>query len=309
MTGFHAIVKNSVLVLLISFSIQTVNAQQYFLPPSPTFRQDRFKTVVITEAAIGLAASAGLYFLWYRKFPHSRFHLFNDNKEWLLVDKVGQAVTAYNIGVFQNDLMRWCGVSPNSSILIGSASALGYMSIIEVMDGFSKHWGFSKGDMLANIAGTAIFAMQQRFWGEQRISMKFSAHYTLFPQYYPAELGDNRASRLLKDYNGQTYWLSFNIKSFLSSANSFPAWANIAMGYGADGMIGGYNNPPVINGKAIPNFKRVRQFYLAPDADLFRIKSAAPFNTAAYILKTSKIPMPALQIDSEGKWKVKPIYY
>ena len=309
MTGFHAIVKNSVLVLLISFSVQVGNAQQYFLPPSPTYRQDRFKTVIITETAIGLVASAGLYFLWYKRFPHSRFHFFNDNHEWLQVDKVGHAATAYNIGVIQHDLMRWCGVNPNASIVIGSASALGYMSIIEVMDGFSKHWGFSKGDMLANLVGTALFATQQRFWHEQRISLKFSAHYTPFAGYYPAELGDNRAARLLKDYNGQTYWLSFNIKSFLSSANSFPAWANIALGYGADGMIGGNSNPSQVNGKAIPSFKRIRQFYLAPDADLFRIRSSAPFNTAAYLLKVSKIPSPALELNSEGKLKLKAFYY
>ena len=309
MTGFHAIVKNSALVLLISFSFQVGNAQQYFLPPAPGFRQDRFKTVLITETAIGLVASAGLYFLWYKRFPHSRFHFFNDNHEWLQVDKVGHATTAYNIGVIQHDLMRWCGVNPNASIVIGSASALGYMSIIEVMDGFSKHWGFSKGDMLANIVGTALFATQQRFWHEQRIAMKFSAHYTIFPQYYPAELGDNHASRLLKDYNGQTYWLSFNIKSFLSSASSFPAWANIALGYGAEGMIGGNSNPSQINGKPIPDFKRIRQFYLAPDADLFRIKSSAPFNTAAYLLKVSKIPSPALELNSEGKLKLKAFYY
>ena len=309
MTGFHAIVRNSALVLLLSFSVQLCSAQQYFLPPSDVFRQDRFRTVVITETAIGLVASAGLYFLWYKRFPHSRFHLFNDNREWLQVDKIGHATTAYNIGVIQHDLMRWCGVSPNTSILVGSASALGYMSIIEVMDGFSKHWGFSKGDMLANIAGTAIFAMQQRFWHEQRISMKFSVHYSPFAKYYPAELGDNFGSRLLKDYNGQTYWLSLNIRSFLPASSSFPAWANVAFGYGAEGMIGGYNNPPAINGKTIPAFRRTRQFYLAPDADLFRIRSSAAFNTAAYILKVSKIPAPALEWNVGGKWKVKPIYY
>ncbi len=183
MTGFHSIVRTTALVLLISLSARVGNAQQYFLPPAPDFRQDRFKTVIITETAISIAASAGLYFLWYKKFPRSHFHLFNDNHEWLQVDKIGHATSAYNIAVIQNDLMRWCGVSPNASIAIGSASALGYMSIIEVMDGFSKHWGFSKGDMLANIAGTAIFAMQQRFWGQQKITMKFSAHFTPFASY------------------------------------------------------------------------------------------------------------------------------
>ncbi|HEY4147400.1 MAG TPA: DUF2279 domain-containing protein [Chitinophagaceae bacterium] len=309
MTGFHSVARATALVLLISLSVRVCDAQQYFLPPSPDFRQDRFKTIIITETAISIAASVGLYFLWYKKFPHSRFHLFNDNHEWLQVDKVGHATSAYNIAIIQHDLMRWCGVSPNASIAIGSASALGYMSIIEVMDGFSKHWGFSTGDMLANITGTAIFAMQQRFWGQQKISMKFSAHFTPFASYYPAELGNNGPSRIMKDYNGQTYWLSINIASFLPASSRFPAWANVAFGYGAEGMIGANNNPSVINGKPIPHFKRIRQFYLAPDADLFRIRSSAPFNTAAYLLRTSKIPTPALEFNSEGKLKLKPFYY
>jgi len=73
--------------------------------------------------------------------------------------------------------------------------------------------------------------------------------------------------------------------------------------------LGGNSNPSEINGKPIPSFKRIRQFYLAPDADLFRIHSSAPFNTAAYLLKVSKIPAPALELNSEGKLKLKPFYY
>src|SRR5579875_274687 len=119
-------------------------AQQFAFPPSDVYRPDRMKKVAIAEASLGVAVSVGLYYLWYRKFPRSRFHFFNDNREWLQIDKVGHATTAYNIAVIQNDLMRWCGVPQNRSIVIGSATALAYMSIIEVLDGFSTHWGFSK---------------------------------------------------------------------------------------------------------------------------------------------------------------------
>ncbi len=139
------------LCLLVTFA--TGFAQSLFLPPSATYQPDRLKTVVITEVATGVAISAGLYFLWYRKHPRSHFHFFNDNGEWLQMDKAGHATTAYNIGAIQYDLMRWCGVSNNSSIAVGGLTALGYMSIIEIFDGFSSKWGFSKGDMLANISG------------------------------------------------------------------------------------------------------------------------------------------------------------
>ena len=195
-------------------------SQSGFLPPGEQYNANRMRTVIITEVASGVAVSAGLYFLWYRKHPRSRFHFFNDNSEWLQMDKAGHATTAYNIGSIQYDLMRWCGVKNDASIAIGSITALGYMSIVEVLDGFSSKWGFSKGDMFANIFGTALFAFQQKAWNQQRISLKFSFHTTGFAQYYSSELGKNLVSRMLKDYNGQTYWLSFNMASFFSACFS-----------------------------------------------------------------------------------------
>src|ERR1700712_2259774 len=120
--------------LVISFSHGF--SQETFLPPSASFNQNRLKSVIITEAATGVVISAGLYFLWYRKHPRSRFHFFNDNNEWLQMDKIGHATTAYNIGVLQYDLMRWCGVNNNTSIAVGGLTAIGYMSIIEIFDGF-----------------------------------------------------------------------------------------------------------------------------------------------------------------------------
>jgi hypothetical protein len=151
-------------------------AQDIFLPPSPVYQPDRLKTVVITEVATGVVISAGLYFLWYRKHPRSHFHFFNDNGEWLQMDKIGHATTAYNVGAIQYDLMRWCGVSKNTAITVGGLTELGYMSIVEIFDGFSSKWGFSRryGN---NIFGAALFAAQQG--GINKISMKWSSYVTL----------------------------------------------------------------------------------------------------------------------------------
>jgi Predicted periplasmic lipoprotein (DUF2279) len=286
------------------------NAQNSFLPPSEQYNPDRLRGVVIAEVAGGILVSAGLYYLWYRKSAHSHFHFFNDNAEWLQMDKAGHATTAYNIGAIQYDLMRWCGVSNHSSIAIGSATAIGYMSIIEILDGFSTKWGFSPGDMLANIIGTAIFAGQQRYWGEQRISMKFSYHASIYPKYYPQELGENWISRIIKDYNGQTYWLSLNIRSFLPTRSDFPTWLNITAGYGAEGMIGARGNPGFVDGKPIPAFPRYRQFYLAPDADLLRVPSSSDlYNSAAFFTQFLKIPAPTLEFNTLKRWKFHPLYF
>lgn len=295
--------------LLLCLVLQSVQSQ-HFLPPSVDYRPDRLKKVVISEAVIGAAVSVGLYYLWYKKFPRSRFHFFNDNAEWLQMDKAGHAVTAYNVGVLQYDMMRWCGVNRNDAIWVGAATAIGSLSIIELLDGFSTHWGFSKGDMLANLVGTAIFAAQQRWWNDQRMSMKFSAHFSPYAKYHNSELGKSWSSRILKDYNGQSYWLSLNVRSFLpASASSFPSWPAIALGYGASGMTGGHFNPDSIRGKPIPHFERTRRFMLSPDADFFRLRSVAPVDAATYLTKPLKIPAPVLELNSKGKLKFYGLYY
>jgi hypothetical protein len=293
-------------LLLLAFSLFATGLRaQDFFKPVTRYDPGRVNGVIIAESAIGTIATIGLNYLWYRKFPHSRFHLFNDNNEWLNMDKVGHATTAYNIAAIQNDLLRWGGVRPGTSALIGTMTGLGFLTMIEIMDGHSAKWGFSIGDMLANIAGSVLFEGQQLLWGEQRISLKYSYHGTIFPQYYPAELGSNLPQRMLKDYNGQTYWLAFNIGSFLPAANGFPKWLDLSVGYGAEGMIGASSNPSAINGRPIPDFKRYRQFYLSVDADLYRIDGLSPLSTALLkVNRTLKLPAPALEWnDGQGaKW-------
>jgi hypothetical protein len=235
--------------------------------------------------------------------------LLNDNKEWLQMDKLGHATTAYNVSVMQHDLLRWSGVKPNQAIVGGALTSLAFLSIVEMMDAFSRDWGFSGGDMLANISGAGLFAAQQYGWGQQRIGLKFSASFSPYAQYNPKLLGKKWAERLMKDYNGQTYWLSFNLRSFMKTESNFPVWLNVAAGIGADGMIGAMKNPAEINGKEIPSFKRTRQFYLAPDVDLHRIRSVEALNAPAFLLQYFKIPAPAIEWKTDGKLKLKPLQF
>src|SRR5215469_3915687 len=297
------------LLVILGLSLSSVHAQDFF-KASPTYNSGRVAGIIITEAAIGTAVTIGLNYLWYKKFPHSKFHYFNDNGEWLQVDKVGHATTAYNIAAIQSDLFFWAGVPRGTSALIGTGTALAFMTMIEVMDGHSTKWGFSKGDMLANLSGCLLHQGQQWMWGQQRISLKYSYHATLFPKYYPAELGSNLPQRMLKDYNGQSYWLSFNIGSFLPASAHFPQWLNLAAGYGAEGMVGAVTNPAEVDGKPVPYFRRYRQFYLSFDTDLYRLDGLSPL--AATLLKvnrTIKTPAPALEWNEVQGFRFHPFYY
>jgi hypothetical protein len=288
--------------IFCSMISQHMLAQPPFLPPSNEFRKDRLERVVFSELAIFTITSIGLYYLWYKKFPKRKFHSFNDGKEWLQIDKVGHATTAYNISSMQYDLMRWSGVQRNDAILSATLTSMLYLSIIEVMDGFSTNWGFSGYDMLANFSGTALFAAQQYGWNEQRIGMKVSARLTPFAKENKRLLGSNWPSRIMKDYNGQTYWLSFNLRSFLPVNTDVPEWTNLALGYGATGMTRAF--PSEQSAK-----NRYRRFFLSPDADVFRIPSKHSLESAAYLGKFIKLPAPSIEFNSKRKFKLHAIYF
>jgi len=224
-----------------------------------------------------------------------------------MMDKVGHVTTSYYIGKIGINLLKWSGVNHKKACLYGGFLGTGYLTILEMFDGFSSEWGFSWGDMAANISGSLIVTSQELLWKEQRITMKFSFHPTNFPDYRKDILGNSFAEQILKDYNGQTYWLSANVSSFMKKENKIPKWINLALGYGAIGMIGGTEKFPGWEG--YPSFDRYGQFYFSFDVDLWRIKTKSKFlkkffNTFGFI----KIPFPAIEFSKHGV-KAYPLYF
>jgi len=280
-----------------------------FFTPDPHYNNARVNGTLLTEGVVFTGAMVALDFLWYRKFPHSRFHFFNDNAEWLQMDKVGHATTVYNISALTSDVYTWSGVSPQRSAWLGGITGLLFMTTIEIFDGFSNGWGFSSGDMLANTAGSALEVSQALGWKEQRLQLRFSFHHTIYPEYRPELLGENRAQQVLKDYNGQSYWLSANIYSFVGKGDNFPKWLNLDLGYGADGMTGGSNNPD--NLKTPETYVRQRRFFLSPDVDLARIKYGTDWlMPIARGLSIFKVPAPAFEFNAtKKKAKLHFLYY
>lgn len=275
----------------------------------PEINKARLNGIIIGGSAIYAGSMTGLYHLWYKNFPQSNFHFINDNNEWLFMDKAGHTTTSYYLGLLGYESLRWAGLSEKKSTWYGGSLGFVYLTVIEILDGFSKEWGASGGDLIANGTGTAFFIGQQQAWKEQRILLKYSFHMTDYAQYNPELLGRKTASRIIKDYNGQTVWLSGNISSFLPEESHFPKWLNISVGYGAEGMTGAENNPQFLNEQPIPSFDRYRQFYFAPDIDLTRIKTRN--NTLNYILKTFgflKFPLPTIEINKKGM-KFHPLYF
>ncbi len=272
-------------------------------------------------AGSSIAAYGGsVFFLneaWYKDYPRRSFHTFNDSGEWMQMDKMGHAWTAYHASRLSTNLWRWAGVNKNNSVLLGTGSSLLYLFTIEYLDGRSAQWGWSWADGGTNLFGALLFAGQELGWEKQKISLKFSTH---FKSYDDAILearskslfGKNLPQRILKDYNAQTYWLSANIKSFLPKSK-LPEWLNIAVGYGAEGMFGGYENVATDKNGAIifdrKDIPRYRQWYLSPDIDFTKIKTKSAFLKSLFsVANVLKIPAPALQF-SQGKFGLRALVF
>lgn len=249
---------------------------------------------------------------WYDQYPRRSFHTFDDSREWLQMDKVGHAWSAYNLSRASTAAWQWAGLPQKKAVWVGSASGFAYLTVIEFLDAHSERWGWSWADMGANFGGSFLFAVQESAWKEQRIQFKFSAHKSSYAPALQARVnelyGSSLPERLLKDYNSQTYWLSFNLRSF-APRSRLPAWLNLSAGYGASGLFGGFENTARDANGAITfdrrDIRRYRQWYLAPDIDLTKIKTRSKIlKTAFSVFNSFKIPAPALEF-SEGKFRGK----
>ncbi|MGZ5304651.1 MAG: DUF2279 domain-containing protein [Bacteroidia bacterium] len=245
---------------------------------------------------------------WYKDKQKSSFHFFNDNDEWLGMDKAGHAITSYYEGMYGYRMLRWSGVKEKKAIWFGGTWGFLMQLPIEVFDGFSPEYGASWGDLGANTFGTALFISQQLAWHEQKVMMKFSFTPTKYAALKPNLLGSNLAENAVKDYNGQTYWLSTNLNHIIPS-QKIPQWLNLAVGYGGDGMLRGTYQDQ-INDLTVNHFQRSRQYYLSLDVDFLKVKSKKRWvNTFCTAIAFIKVPSPTLEFHEREGFKFHFIYF
>lgn len=269
------------------------STESRFLAPAETYAPARARLVAGSVAMVYAGSMTALYSTWYSDYPLGRFHVFNDSDEWLQMDKAGHTGSAYYLSRWSTQMVHWAGVEERKSVWWGMGISYAFLSTIEILDGFAVPWGFSLSDMAANTAGVGLFGAQAMLWQEQRISFKFSYVPTNLAELRPSALGESAQERLLKDYNGQTYWLSANIRS-LAGWKSCPAWLNIAVGYGAQNMLSATGEKQVGGLSVTP--PRYRQWYLSPDIDLTKIKTDKRWlKTVFEVFGFLKVPAPAIE--------------
>jgi uncharacterized protein YfiM (DUF2279 family) len=294
-----------IIVVFLLF-LNGLNAQskfEDFFKPSDTLLTKRRNAVVISETVLSSTALIGLHQLWYADYEKSSFQFKNDNRDWLQMDKAGHVYSSYHLGRLSAEMLGWSGVSKKGQLLYGAGYGFVFLTAVEVFDGYSAEWGFSWGDVAANATGTALYVSQELLWDEQRIIPKFSFHTTQYANQRPDLLGEGFNEQILKDYNGQTYWLSANIHSF-AKTSKIPKWLNLALGFGAEGMLSSQKN------NLGTNDDRFRQFYISFDVDLSKIETKSHFlKTIFSVLNTIKIPAPTFEINTSGISKFHILYF
>lgn len=322
------------IIFFLSFNFSTAQTEDKipFLQASETLNKKRIWTMGGFGLALYTGSMIGLNELWYADFPRSKFHLFDDRGEWMDMDKAGHFYSAYNESLFFYKLGRWGGMNKKQAIWTGAGVGTIIQTSIEILDGHSEKWGFSLADIGFNTGGVALFAIQQAVWDEQKIIIKGSTYrkpYSDAPltsiegnvtssirEHASNLFGDSYFEYFLKDYNAQTVWLSGNIHSILKldKESRFPKWLNVAVGYGADNVFGGFGNGWIKDGERFrlspDDYPRVRQYYLSVDIDLKRIPTKSRFLKMIFTaVNMWKIPAPALRYDDTGNWKLHAFHF
>ena len=229
---------------------------------------------------------------WYSQNTQTPFHWFNDNNEWGGMDKLGHAHTCYQISRGGVAAMRATGFSNKQAAIWGGMSGVIFMTGIEYLDGKSQNWGASPGDLLANTFGGLLGTYQALKPQSRNFCFKYSYFRNPISNVRPEMFGNSPVSRMLKDYNGQTYWLSVPV------SKKYP-FLLASIGYGINGYYGGTDNF-FENKNGLQDYSsvpRYSEFYASIDIDFRKVPTRSKFlKKAFFLMNYFKFPFPALEV-------------
>jgi len=291
----HLFKKLPLVLLLVGSLIFSSQAQQ-----NDSINHKRLNAVILSTGVLYTGAMIGLSSIWYSQYDKQSFRFFNDFPEWNQMDKLGHFYSSFQLASISSKSLQWSNVPIKKADIAGSITGFAIMSSIEILDGYSSGYGASASDLAANALGSGFFLGQNLLWEEVRIYPKYSFHRSEFAPQRPEALGNGLIEEMIKDYNGQSIWLSGDLDKFFK----FPKWLNLAVGYGVESMEYARNAQNIEQG-----LHPYRQYYLSIDFDLTAIKSRSKVvNTLIYFANMIKLPAPAIEF-SQGKVKAYAFYY
>lgn len=183
------------------------------------------------------------YFAWYARQPKAPFQWTAEG--WFGAqtyaggaDKVGHFYTTYLTTRIIAHELQWGGFSAASAATAASILTLGFFVGIEIKDGYHRGFGFSNGDLLADILGVA--AAQAMLW-----SPRLDEMFDLRIGYWPTSAFVRRVVDgdvdIGEDYSGMDFALWLHLGSLPVVARQ-PQWwlahfIDIGFGYATRGYL------------------------------------------------------------------------
>lgn len=204
-----------------------------FTEPAP--EPSAWRTSAIVASMLGGTLAYG-HAKWWQDGYSSGFRnveegWFGRGTEYGGADKLGHAMFAYSGTRLMAHAFGWAGHEPVQARRYAAWTAVGTLMAVEVIDGYSKRWRFSKEDAIANVLGGALgWAMETHPEVDALIDLRLQYSRSSGPQ-------GKRSFSPFGDYSGQRYLL-------VLKASGVPQWRHhpwlryleISVGYGAKGF-------------------------------------------------------------------------
>jgi hypothetical protein len=162
----------------------------------------------------------------------SPFHFYDEgffgkDTYALGMDKMGHAYTAYMISEYFTQRIAHSNDNRAGAALTGAIWGLGVQTMVEVFDGFSGDYGFSKQDYIANMTGAGFSLLRSTVPG-----MAEKVDFRL--EYMPSGV---EGFSPLSDYSGQKYLLAFKLAGFEQFEDTPLRFVELQAGYFARGSL------------------------------------------------------------------------
>jgi hypothetical protein len=178
-------------------------------------------------------------------------------------DKLGHAMATYVGTRLLTRGFEWAGNDAATSLKYGAWSVLGTFSAVELLDGFTARWRFSKEDAAMNAIGVGVAVLMERRPALDRL-IDLRLHYRKSSD--PSTGFDP-----FGDYSGQTYLMVAKATG-VPALREHPLWRyfELAVGYGTRG----YHVGPGVPGE------RSRNLYYGVSLNLSELLSRTAFRGA-----------------------------
>jgi hypothetical protein len=155
-------------------------------------------------------------------------------------DKLGHAFGTYTGVRAGAHALELIGNSRDDALKLATATSLAIFTGIELLDGFSKNYKFSKEDAIANAAGAGLGWVLQKY-----PQLDALADFRLYYRQSPEAKAEGKWEPFA-DYNGQKYLLVFKA-SGVPRLDAHPVlrYLELAFGYG----VRGYDPPGTVRSR------------------------------------------------------------